>query len=96
MPVPYIATAVKNRGKNLMPQNAIRTTLEASAGTGSAFIATGGLSPSPCAPPTFSDYPLFYLADTYAFTVDDGFRLFAWVATVITISYFVKKWRDKH
>jgi len=77
-----------------MPQNVIKTTIEVSAGTGSAAIATGALSPSPCAPATFSDYPLFFL-NQYAFTVDDGFRLLASIATVVTIVYFVNKFASK-
>jgi hypothetical protein len=74
-------------------QNAMKTTAEAGLGTGSAFIAGGALSPDKCNIPTFSEIPLFFI-DQYAFTIDDGFRALASIATVITIVYFLNKFRS--
>lgn len=75
-------------------QNAMRTTAEAGVGTGSAFIAGGALSPDKCDVPTFSEIPLFFI-EQYAFTIDDGFRALAGIATIITIAYFIGKLRSK-
>jgi len=77
-----------------MPQHVIRTTIEASAGAGSAFVATGGLSPNPCAPANFSDYPL-YEGVHYFFTIANLVQLLGAVATAITIVYFARKLMGK-
>jgi len=73
-------------------QNVMRTTAEAGAGTVSAFVAGGALSPAKCDVPTFSEIPLFFI-EQYAFTIDDGFRTLAGIATIITIAYFIGKLR---
>ena len=74
-------------------QNVMRTIAEAGAGAGTAVIASGALSPVECDVPTFSEYPLFFV-ERYAFTIDDGFRALAAIATVITIAYFLNKFRS--
>ena len=74
-------------------QNAMRTIGEAGAGAGTAVIASGALSPVECDTPTFSEYPLFFV-DQFAFTIDDGFRSLAAFATVVTIIYFLNKFRS--
>ncbi len=75
-------------------QNLMKTIAEAGAGAGTAVIASGALSPTECDVPTFSEYPLFFVQQ-YAFTIDDGFRALAGVATVITIAYFIGKLRPR-
>ena len=70
----------------------IRTTAEAATVPATAVIASGALSPAECDTPTFSEYPLFFV-DQFAFTIDDGFRALAAIATVITILYFIGKLR---
>jgi len=76
-----------------MPQTALKTTIEGTAGAGSALIAGGALSPQECDVPTFSEIPLFFIQQ-YAFTIDDGFRALAGTATIVTILYFLGKFRS--
>lgn len=73
-------------------QNAIKTGMEASAGTASAFVAGGVLSSKECDIPTFSDYPI-WSGTQYIFTADNLLQVIAGVATIVTIAYFINKFR---
>ncbi len=77
-----------------MPQAALKTIAEAGAGAGTAVIAGGAFSPSECDVPTISEYPLFFISQ-YAVTIDDVLRGLAGIATVVTIAYFISKFRPK-
>ena len=61
---------------------------------GSAYVADRGLGSSPCDIPNWTEMPLFYV-NQYAFTVDNLFRTLAAIATVVTIIYFISKFRSK-
>jgi len=61
---------------------------------GSAYVADRGIGSEACGIPNWTEMPLFYI-NQYQFTVDNLFRTLAAIATVVTIAYFLTKFRSK-
>jgi len=67
-------------------QSVIRTTTEAGAIGGSGGLAVGVV--------TFTDYPLFYIAE-YAFTIDTALRFTGAIGVIASIIYIAYSIRQK-